>query len=55
MAFDTKPASGIDWNEIDKDKYAPEEEVVTSVLEAEPLSEGQRKEAVDTIRLVFRQ
>ena len=46
MAFDMKTASNIDWNEIDQFKYAPEEEVVTHVLEAEPLSESQRKEAV---------
>jgi len=46
MAFDMKTASNIDWNEIDKYKIAPEEEVVSAVLAEEPLRESQRKEAV---------
>lgn len=39
-------ASNIDWNEIDQNKYALEEDVVSNLLSDLPLSEGQRKEAV---------
>ncbi|MAK61504.1 MAG: bifunctional proline dehydrogenase/L-glutamate gamma-semialdehyde dehydrogenase [Ponticaulis sp.] len=46
MPDDMKTLSTLDWNEIDQYKFAPEEEVVSSVLDATPLSEGQRKEAV---------
>ncbi len=44
--------SATDWNDLDSKKFAPEEEVVSSLLSAIPLDEGMRSEAVRVAKAI---